>query len=253
MRLRSEDWLGHSRTFNVLLLEPLLCCLGCVFWVIINFGIPIHDPFSMPCLASMPWPWWYMAPFIIPLMRCSCPVPLAEKHPQSIMFPPPCLTVGMVFLGSWTAFLLLQTRRVELMPKSWILVSSDHNTFTQFSSESLANFSRACTCAFLSRGTLRALQDFSPSWCSVTNCFLGDYGPSCLEIIHKILSCSSGLIPHRSHDHWNSTRRDLAWSPSPRKIDSYFVFLSFANNHTNCCHLLTKLLGDGLVAHSSLE
>ncbi len=40
-----------------------------------------------------------MAPFIVPLMRCSCPVPLAEKHPQSIMFPPPCLTVGMVFLG----------------------------------------------------------------------------------------------------------------------------------------------------------
>ncbi len=49
------------------------------------------------------------------------------------------------------------------MPNSWILVSSDHNTFTQFSSESLANFRRACTCAFLSRGTLRALQDFSPS------------------------------------------------------------------------------------------
>ncbi len=34
------------------------------------------------------------------LMWCSCPVPLAEKHPQRIMFPPPCLTVGMVFLGS---------------------------------------------------------------------------------------------------------------------------------------------------------
>ncbi len=57
----------------------------------------------------------------------------------------------------------------------------------------------------------------------VTNCFLGDYGPSCLEIIDKILPCSSGLIPHRSHDHWNSTRWDLAWSPSPREIDSYFV------------------------------
>ncbi len=46
-------------------------------------------------------------------------------------------------------------------------LSSDHNTFTQFSSESLANFRRACTSAFLSRGTLRALQDFSPSRRSV--------------------------------------------------------------------------------------
>ncbi len=73
-----------------------------------------------------------------------------------------------------------------------------------------------------------------------------------LEIIDKILPCSPGLIPHRSHDHWNSTRWDLAWSPSLREIDSYFVFLPFANNRTNCCHLLTKLLGDGLVAHSSL-
>ncbi len=57
------------------------------------------------------------------------------------------------------------------MPKSSILVSSDHNSFTHFSSESLrcllANFRRACTCAFLSRGTLRVLQDFSPSRRSV--------------------------------------------------------------------------------------
>uniref|UniRef100_A0A673YI32 DENN domain containing 4B n=1 Tax=Salmo trutta TaxID=8032 RepID=A0A673YI32_SALTR len=110
---------------------------------------------------------------------------------------------------SMAAFLLLQTQRVELMPKSSILVSPDHNTFTQLSSESfrcsLANFRRACICAFLSRGTLRALQDFSPSRRSVTNCFLGDYGPSCLEIIDKILPCSSGLIPHCSHDHCNST------------------------------------------------
>ncbi len=105
---------------------------------------------------------------------------------------------------------------------------------------------------FLEQGSLRALRDFSPSRRSVTNCFLGDYGPSCLEIIDKILPCSPGLIPHRSHDHWNSTRWDLAWSPRLREIDSYFVFLPFAYNHTNCCHLLTKLLGDGLVAHSSL-
>ncbi len=126
----------------------------------------------------MPSPWWYMAPSIVPLMQCSCPVPLAAKHPQSIMFPPLCFTLGMVFLGSKAAFHLLQKWRVELMPKSLNLVSSDHKTFIKFSSESfrcsLANFRRACTCAFLSRGTLRALED--------CNCFLGDYGPSCLAI-----------------------------------------------------------------------
>ncbi len=85
-----------------------------------------------------------------------------------------------------------------------------------------------------------ALQDFSPSRCSVLPVvFLVTMVPCCLEIIDKILLCSSGLIPHRSRDHWNSTRWDLEWSPRTRKIDSYFVFLPFVNNYTNCCHLLT--------------
>ncbi len=63
-----------------------------------------------------------------------------------IMFPPPCLTVGDgVFLGQ----------------------SQHSSSSKQFSSESLANFRRAWTCAFLIRVTLRVLQDFSPSRRSV--------------------------------------------------------------------------------------
>ncbi len=52
----------------------------------------------------------YMAPSILPSIRCSRPVPFAEKHPQSMMFPPPCFTVGMVFLGLYSSFFFLQTR-----------------------------------------------------------------------------------------------------------------------------------------------
>src|SRR4029434_471296 len=56
--------------------------------------------------------------------------------------------------------------QVELMQKSLILVSSDHIMFSQSSLESfkcsLPTFRRPCTCASLSRGTLRALQDFKP-------------------------------------------------------------------------------------------
>ncbi len=170
-----------------------------------------------------------MAPSIVPLMQCSGPVPLAEKTPPKYNISTSVFDSGDGVLGVIrTIFPLFQTRWAELMSKSWILVSSNHNTLTQFSSESLANFRRACTCAFLSRGTLRALQDFSPSQRSV-------------------LPIAFLVIPRRSHDHWNSTRWDLAWSPSPREIDSYFVFLPFANNS-----FITKLLGDGLVAHSSL-
>ncbi len=87
---------------NVLLLETLLCCLGRVFWVIVmlEYLSTSHNPFPIPWQASMPWSWWYMALSIIPLNRYSCPVPLVEKKPQSLMFLPPCLTVGTVFLGS---------------------------------------------------------------------------------------------------------------------------------------------------------
>ncbi len=64
---------------NVLLswatpLLPWPCVLGHC-----HAGIVIHDPFSMP------WPWRYMAHSIVPLMRCSFPVPLAEPPPP----PPP--------------------------------------------------------------------------------------------------------------------------------------------------------------------
>ncbi len=91
------------------------------------------------------------------------------------------------------------------------------------------------TCAFMSRETLRALHDFSPSRRSVLPIvFLVTMIPAAL-----ILPCSSGLIPLRSHDHWNW---NLAWSPSPREIDGYFVFLPFVNNRTNCCLLLTICL-----------
>ncbi len=92
---------------NVLLLEPLLCCLGRVFWVIVMMEYP--SPTHFQC------PGWFQCPG----------------------------------------------------PDGTILVSSDHNTFTQSFRCSKAKFRRACTCAFLSRGTLRVLQDFSPSRRSV--------------------------------------------------------------------------------------
>uniref|UniRef100_A0A4W5L1Q9 Zgc:195001 n=1 Tax=Hucho hucho TaxID=62062 RepID=A0A4W5L1Q9_9TELE len=84
------------------------------------------------------------------------------------------------------------------MPKSSILVSSDHNTFTQLSC-SLANFRRACICAFLSRGTLRALQDFSPSRRSVTHLTLSVLRPFHLIHIHPTTQLNSSLFTSSFH------------------------------------------------------
>ncbi len=112
---------------TVLLLEPLLCCLGRVFWVIVMLEYPSRTHFRCPG--------W---------LQCPGPDGTWPRPSSTSMFDGGDGVLGVI------EFLLLQTRRVELMPKSSILVS-------------------------------------------------------------KLVS-----------------------------------------NRTKCCHLLTKLLGDGLVAHSSL-
>ncbi len=57
-----------------------------------------------------------MAPSILSSIRCSRHVPFAENHLQILIFPPPCFTVGMVFSGLYSSF-VLQTRQVEFIPK----------------------------------------------------------------------------------------------------------------------------------------
>ncbi len=73
---------------------------------------------------------WYLELFIIPSTLTKAPVPAEEKQPQSVMLPPPCFTVGMVFLWWCAVLFLCQTYLLELWPKSSTLVSSDHNAFS---------------------------------------------------------------------------------------------------------------------------
>lgn len=116
--------------------------------------------------------------------------------------------------GNVWVILSLHTQGVELMPKSLILASSDHSTFSQAFSESfrcsLANLRRTCTCAFLSRVTLRALR----------SSVLGDCGPNCLQINNKLLPWSFGLIHHLWHDYPHFMRQDLALSSRWRDMSS---------------------------------
>ncbi len=119
---------------EMLLTKPLLRCPGGVFGIIVMLKDPatqrpssfifnaLADAKRFSLKISR-----YMAPFILSFTQISRPGPFAEKQPQSMMFPPPCFTVGMVFF-------LLQTRQVEFLPKSYILVSSDHMTSSQSSS-----------------------------------------------------------------------------------------------------------------------
>ncbi len=102
----------------------------------------------------------YLAAFIFPSIATGRPVPAAEKHPHSMMLPPPCFTVGTVLDRWWAVPGFLHTYRLELRPKSSILVSSDQRILFVTILESfrcfLANSMRAFMCLALRRGFRRA-------------------------------------------------------------------------------------------------
>ena len=86
---------GPLKDIQRLVLKPLLRCLGCVLRVIDLLegeSLPqseLLNRFSSSislCFAT----------FIFPLILASLSVPPAEKHPHSMMLPPPFFTVGMV-------------------------------------------------------------------------------------------------------------------------------------------------------------
>lgn len=71
-------------------------------------------------------------------------------------------------------------------------------------------------------------QDFNPLHCSVLpEVFFGDWGPSCLQIIKKLLPCSFGLIQYLSNDHPHTMRQHIAQSSRLRAIDDNLMFRSF--------------------------
>ena len=63
---------------------------------------------------------------MIPWTLTRFTVPLEEKHPHIIMFPPPCLTAGTVFLGLYTSPFILQTYSASIWPNNSNFVSSNH-------------------------------------------------------------------------------------------------------------------------------
>ncbi len=112
---------------EMLLTKPLLRCPGGVFGIIVMLKDPATFHLQCPC-------WWkevftqnltIHGPINSFLYTDQSSWSLCRKTAPKHDFPPPCFTVGMVFFGCNSAFFLLQTRQVEFLPKSSILVSSD--------------------------------------------------------------------------------------------------------------------------------
>ena len=71
--------------------KPLLHCLGCVLRVIVLLeGEPSPQFEVLSTLEQV------LIKGLFPSIVPSLPVPAAEKHPHSMMLPPPCFTVGTV-------------------------------------------------------------------------------------------------------------------------------------------------------------
>ncbi len=131
---KSGLWLGHSRTVTELLWSHsfviLAVCLGSLSCWKVNLW---------PSMRS--WALWrrfssrislYLAAFIFPSIATSRPVPAAEKHPHSMMLPPPCFTVGTVLDRWWAVPGFLHTyhaikpRLVEGCSDGWLSTTFSH-------------------------------------------------------------------------------------------------------------------------------
>ncbi len=134
-------------------MKPLLRYFSCVLRVIVCLeGKPSAQSEVLSTLEKVfIQDILYLAAFIFPSIATSRPVPAAEKHPHSIkhphsmMLPPPCFTVGTVLDRWWAVPGFLHTYRLELRPKSSILVSSDQRILQVFFSKLHAGFHVSCT------------------------------------------------------------------------------------------------------------
>ncbi len=188
MGLRSGDWLGHSRTLKCFLrshsfVDRAVCLGSLSCWktqprIIFN-ALADGRRFSLKISR-------YMAPFILSFTQISRPGPFAKKQPQSMMFPPPCFTVGMVFFGCNSGFFLLQTRQVEFLPKSYILVLSDILPILFWIIQMLSSkLQTGLDMYWLKQGDTSGTAGFeSLAVQCVTDGSLCYFGPSSLQVIH---------------------------------------------------------------------
>ena len=156
--------------------------------------------------------------------RYSRPVPLLEKQTQNIMFPPPCLMVGMVFLESKSAFFPPNTTsRVDAKKFNFSFIWPQH--FLQ----TLHWIIQVLICKLQTDLYMCLLAGTTWFQSTMTQCITNDHsgncGPLCLEIINKLLPHSSGLFPHLSPHQVYSTLGDLALSSREKEIDSQLIFL----------------------------
>ena len=128
---KSGDMLDQSITFTlslfskaVVVLEVCLGSLSC--WNIALRPSFWREGIMLCCSISQ-----YMLEFMFPSMKSNSPTPAALMQPQTMTFPPPCLTVGMTHLSLYFSPGHRHTCLKPSEPNKLIFISSDHRTWFQ--------------------------------------------------------------------------------------------------------------------------
>ena len=130
---KSGDMLGQSITFTlslfskaVVVLEVCLGSLSC--WNTALWPSSWREGITLYCSISQ-----YMLEFLLmfPSMKCNSPTPAALMQPQTMTFPPPCLTVGMTHLFLYSSTGRRHTWLKPSEPNKLIFILSDHRIWFQ--------------------------------------------------------------------------------------------------------------------------
>ena len=95
---KSGDMLGQSITFTLSLFRKAVVVLDVCLGSLSCWNTALRPSFwregiMLCCSISL-----YMLEFMFPSMKCNSLTPAALMQPQTMTFPPPCLTVGMTHI-----------------------------------------------------------------------------------------------------------------------------------------------------------
>ncbi len=125
----------------------------------------------------------YMLESMFPSMNRSSPVPAVVMQPQTMMLPPPCLTVGKAQFSWYSSPGRRQTCWTPSESNKFTLDSSDHRTWFQYIMLLAGLSSANCLQAFL--------------WASFRRCFLLGRQPcktTCCSVWRMVWALTSWLL-----------------------------------------------------------
>ena len=219
--LRSGDWAGQS-SFWISLSSNHFCanlevCLGSLSCWKMSSSSEMLTSSALESRWSSRIDTYYKA-FILPTTSAKFPTPPYPKLPQTIMFPPPCLTVAWIVLSESNSPFFFQTHFLPSDQNLLILVSSDHKTlfqsYTVHSPYFKAKLSLSLLCFALRNGFSTLGAALRPWEWSAHLTVSEDTVQSRSSLINFAASTAASASPEVISGQWSSCSWQKAWEAS---------------------------------------